>query len=70
MNFGSSSSNNSSNETTTPTTTTTMTTMTTITTITKIMKTIIESMLECARPVVAAGVVDPAAHPKGGLGPS
>ena len=32
-------------------------------TITKLWKTISESMLECARPVVAAGVVDPAAHP-------
>ena len=30
-------------------------------TITKLWKTISESMLECARPVVAAGVVDPAA---------
>ena len=63
MNFGNSSSNNSSNETTTPMTTTTITTIMTITTITQIKKTILESMLECARPVVAAGVVDPAAHP-------
>ena len=39
-------------------------------TITKLWKTISESMLECARPVVAAGVVDPAAHPKGVVGPS